>query len=51
MVYGCGKKQWVAPILEKIEMAQTAQLCPSTGDTNKQNENTESGVCGRGPGS
>jgi hypothetical protein len=50
MVHGCGKKQWVVPVLEKIEMANT-QGCPSTGGQDKQNTTAESGKCGQGMGS
>ncbi|MDX1488026.1 MAG: hypothetical protein R3268_07495 [Acidiferrobacterales bacterium] len=43
-----GKKEWVAPVLEKIEMSRTALICPSTGTTSKQMSVTESGMCGMG---
>ena len=48
MMRGCGKKQWVAPVLEKIEMADTA--CPNAMSA-KNNPVTESGQCGSGLGS
>lgn len=51
MVHGCGKKQWVAPVLEKIEMSKTAILCPATGSFDKQNAADETGKCGHGPAS
>ena len=48
MIRGCGKKQWVVPVLEKIEMADTA--CVNAMGM-KNNAIPESGQCGSGPGS
>ena len=42
------RKEWVAPILEKIEMSKTAVICPSTGTADKQMDVQESGMCGMG---
>ena len=44
-----GKKTWVAPKLEQIEMVDT-QICPATGGP-KNNPTPESGKCGQGLGS
>jgi hypothetical protein len=42
------KKRWVTPVLEKVEMADTACV---NAMSMKNNEPSESGNCGSGPGS
>ncbi len=48
MVSRYGKKQWVVPVLEKIEMANTQQIAPGCSETpSKQKPGVETpGTCG-----
>ncbi len=48
MVYGCGKKQWVVPVLEKIEMADTHGALGCAEGHKKNNPGEEKGMCGQG---
>ncbi len=33
MIRRCSEKQWVVPVLEKIEMANTQQIAPGCSET------------------
>lgn len=51
MVHGCSKKQWVVPVLEKIEMAQTRVdiFCGGgTGSKNKTKSENPQANCSAG---